>query len=147
MSFKLIRMVQNFSKLNIIVFSPPHLIWKNFFYKIFLILIRKKCCKVECAVKCVQAVGSSLFFGLFCHFFFLFFFSVISCLPSLKWVMHDWSNYPCPHPHSYIATLGSILDSQLSWKSSKFQLARWSHKVAWFSEGTTHPPTHHPPEA
>ena len=28
------------------------------------------------------------------------------------------------------ATLGSILDSQLSWESGKFQLARWSHKVA-----------------
>ena len=26
-----------------------------------------------------------------------------------------------------MATLGSILDSQLSWKSGKFQLARWSH--------------------
>ena len=28
-----------------------------------------------------------------------------------------------------IATLGSILDTQLSWESSKFQLARWSHGV------------------
>ena len=33
-----------------------------------------------------------------------------------------------------IATLGSILDSQLSWESCKFQLARWSHEVALFSE-------------
>ena len=30
------------------------------------------------------------------------------------------------------ATLGSILDSQLSWESSKFHLARWSHEVALF---------------
>ena len=34
---------------------------------------------------------------------------------------------------SSIATLGSILDSQLSWKSSKFQLSRWSHKVVVLS--------------
>ena len=40
-----------------------------------------------------------------------------------------------------IATLGSILDSQLSWESGKFQLARWSHEVVLFSERTTHPPT------
>ena len=31
------------------------------------------------------------------------------------------------------ATLGSILDSQLSWESGKFQLARWSHRVVLFS--------------
>ena len=31
-----------------------------------------------------------------------------------------------------IATLGSILDFQLSWKSGKFQLARWSHKGVLF---------------
>ena len=43
-----------------------------------------------------------------------------------------------------IATLGSILDSQLSWESGKFQLARWSHEVVIFPERTTHPPpTHH----
>ena len=35
-----------------------------------------------------------------------------------------------------IATLGSILDSQLSWESGKFQLARWSHEVVIFSERT-----------
>ena len=28
-----------------------------------------------------------------------------------------------------IAILGSILDSQLSWESGKYQLARWSHRV------------------
>ena len=28
-----------------------------------------------------------------------------------------------------VATLGAILDTQLSWESSKFQLARWSHRV------------------
>ena len=33
-----------------------------------------------------------------------------------------------------IATLGSILDSQLSWESGKFQLARWSHEVALLSK-------------
>ena len=26
----------------------------------------------------------------------------------------------------------SILDSQLSWESGKFQLPRWSHEVVWF---------------
>ena len=31
--------------------------------------------------------------------------------------------------NSTIVTLGSILDSQLSWESSKFQLARWGHEV------------------
>ena len=31
-----------------------------------------------------------------------------------------------------VATLGSILDTQLSWESNKFQLARWSHKVVLF---------------
>ena len=42
-----------------------------------------------------------------------------------------------------IATLGSILDSQLIWESGKFQLARWSHNVALFS--WDHPPPSHPP--
>ena len=40
-----------------------------------------------------------------------------------------------------IATLGSILDLQLSWKSCKFQLTRWSHKVVLFPEGINHLPT------
>ena len=45
----------------------------------------------------------------------------------------------------YIATLGSILDSQLSWESGKLQLARWSHRVVLFLVRTdptrpTHPP-------
>ena len=31
------------------------------------------------------------------------------------------------------ATLGSILDSQLSWVSSNFQIARWSHRVPSWS--------------
>ena len=44
-----------------------------------------------------------------------------------------------------IATLGSILDSQQSWESGKFQLARWSHEVVIFPERTTHPHTHPPP--
>ena len=35
---------------------------------------------------------------------------------------------------SIIATLGSILDSQLSWESGKFQLARWSHRVVLLSD-------------
>ena len=44
----------------------------------------------------------------------------------------------------FMATLGSILDSQLSWESGKFQLARWSHEVVLFPERTSHPPaTHH----
>ena len=38
-----------------------------------------------------------------------------------------------------IATLGSILDFQLSWKSGKFQLARWSHEVVIFSARTDRP--------
>ena len=44
----------------------------------------------------------------------------------------------------YIATLGSILDSQLSWESSKFQLARWSHGVVIFP--IRNPPIHPPPK-
>ena len=62
----------------------------------------KKCRKAECAAKCLQVVGSSLFFG---HFFSSSFFSFISCLSSLKWVMHDGFNYPSPHAHSYILTV------------------------------------------
>ena len=70
---------------------------------------------------------------------------------------------PCLHPYlisclitwlitwlfAYLhifATLGSILDSQLSWESGKSQLARWSHRVVLFS-GLDHPPTPHPPTA
>ena len=44
-------------------------------------------------------------------------------------------------PDFEIATLGSILDSQLSWESGKFQLARWSHEVVIFPAIITHPPT------
>ena len=44
-------------------------------------------------------------------------------------------------------TLGSILDFQQSWKSSKFQLARWGHIVdcgiILMKPPTTHPPTAH----
>ena len=40
----------------------------------------------------------------------------------------------------FIATLGSIMDSQLSWESGKFQLARWRHKVGLFPERK--PPIH-----
>ena len=43
--------------------------------------------------------------------------------------------------HRNIATLGSILDSQLSWESGKFQLARWSHRVALWSSLDHPPPT------
>ena len=45
--------------------------------------------------------------------------------------------------YSDIATLGSILDSQLNWESCKFQLARWSHGVVIFL-ARTHPPTYPP---
>ena len=48
-------------------------------------------------------------------------------------------------PIHIVATLGTILDSQLSWESCKFQLARWSHKVVIFPERTTHPTATHPP--
>ena len=47
----------------------------------------------------------------------------------------------------FFAKPGSILDSQLSWESGKFQHARWSHRVALFSSldhhiaCATHPPT------
>ena len=48
-----------------------------------------------------------------------------------------------------IATLGSILDSQLDWKSFKFQLARWSLREAELRREphppTTYPTTTHPP--
>ena len=40
------------------------------------------------------------------------------------------------------ATLGSILDFQLSWKSGKFQLARWGHRVVLLLSGTGRPPDH-----
>ena len=43
-------------------------------------------------------------------------------------------------PAMLVATLGSILDSQLSSESCKFQLANWSHGVALLScYKTTHP--------
>ena len=57
--------------------------------------------------------------------------------PKLRWAS--------PQNLWLIATLGSILDFQLCWKSGKFQLARWSHNVALLS--WNHPPTHHPPAA
>ena len=44
-----------------------------------------------------------------------------------------------------IATLGSILDFQLDWKSFKFQLARWSLREAGLCREPQHPPTHQPP--
>ena len=37
-----------------------------------------------------------------------------------------------------IATLGSIMDSQPSWESCKFYLARWSHEVALFLSNPDH---------
>ena len=49
-------------------------------------------------------------------------------------------NAPCDNamlPHS-----GSILDSQLGCESGKFQLVRWSHRVALLS--WNHPPTRSP---
>ena len=60
--------------------------------------------------------------------------------PRLKWKQLQYRNF---------ATPGSILDSQLSWKSGKFQLARWNHRVAKLC-GEPHPPTrppNHPPTA
>ena len=45
-------------------------------------------------------------------------------------ILHSIAQY-CPI-FFHIATLGSILDTQLSWESSKFQLARWSHEVVLF---------------
>ena len=39
------------------------------------------------------------------------------------------------------ATLGFILDSQSSWESCRFYLARWNHGVALFLEDPGHPPT------
>ena len=44
-----------------------------------------------------------------------------------------------PVSRDLIVTLGSILDSQVSWESGKFQLARWSHEVVLKITG---PPTH-----
>ena len=59
----------------------------------------------------------------------------------LYWYSYQVTFYvnPC-----IFATLGSIFDSQLSWKSCKAQLARWSHEVVLFPERTTHPPIHPP---
>ena len=42
-----------------------------------------------------------------------------------------------------IATLGSILDSQPSLESGKFQLARWSHIVVIFPKGPSSRHPHH----
>ena len=42
--------------------------------------------------------------------------------------------------YKHIATFGSILYSQLSWESGKFQFARWSQTVALWSS-LDHPPT------
>ena len=41
--------------------------------------------------------------------------------------------------NTFIATLSSILDSQLHWESSNFQLASWSHRVVILSSGTGNP--------
>ena len=87
----------------------------------------------------------------------------MTCLWFNLWVVHDGGNLPkifrgnkCQsyalwiYPQNIrfhvnlssiflwviIATLGSILDSQLSWKSGKFQLAIWSHEVLLFSVRT-----------
>ena len=48
------------------------------------------------------------------------------------------------HLFSPVATLGSILDSQPSWKSGKLQLARWSHELVLFSVETGLPSTRPP---
>ena len=59
-------------------------------------------------------------------------------------ILSIWQVSACKmEPQSgIIATLGSILDSQLSWESGKFQLARWSHEVALFPV-RNHPATRH----
>ena len=41
----------------------------------------------------------------------------------------------------FFASLGSILDFQLSWKSGKFLITRWNHKVVKFNERTSYQPT------
>ena len=63
-------------------------------------------------------------------------------LKSYIW-MKPWSLEEIWVASQNFATLGSILDSQQSWKSGQYQLARWSHEVAWF--WGNHPPTQSQP--
>ena len=56
---------------------------------------------------CSELCASSRFIFIFWSYFFIFgllilFFLILSLLPSLKWVMHNRSNYPSSHPRSYI---------------------------------------------
>ena len=62
-------------------------------------------------------------------------------VPSTRAISGSWGKYFLLSD-LHVATLGSILDSQLSWESGKFQLARWSHRVALFSGLDQPPPTH-----
>ena len=63
-----------------------------------------------------------------------------------NWWFYNFAIMTLIDPDSYknIATLSSILDSQSSWESCKFYLARWSHGVALFLEDPGHPPTQPP---
>ena len=56
----------------------------------------------------------------------LWFLPNLSCQAKYQ-LQHSWTEL------ALIATLGSILDFQLSWESGKFRLARWSHGVVLFS--------------
>ena len=78
---------------------------------------------------------------------FLYQFSMVMCWSQFIYVSaarwfdnHDLFVHAARLFSDHIATLGSIFDSQLSWESSKFQLARWSHKEVLFPIRTTHPP-------
>ena len=60
-------------------------------------------------------------------------------------VLHALAQQEYHRPALCIATLGSILDLQVSWESGKLQLVRWSREVALFPVNT-HPSTHPPPK-
>ena len=62
------------------------------------------------------------YFNLFVLFYLIIFYLTLS----FNLILFNWIYF--------ISTLFSILDSQLSWESGKFQLARWSHEVALLSD-------------
>ena len=62
----------------------------------------------------------------------------------------DWGNLSKVNKDNHLAyytiriiknlfTLGSVLDSQLSWETGKFQLARWSLRVALLAQAVVDP--------
>ena len=73
------------------------------------------------------------------HFDEIIYYSIIQSYVMTDPLCHDLSIIHklmlalLPSQKLDIATLGSILDSQPSWESSKIYLARWSHEVVLLS--------------